>query len=163
MQYLTALVSGVIFAIGLGISGMMDTHKVQGFLDLTGKWDPSLALVMGGAFFVTFLAYPAILKRPHPIFAEKFGIPTNKTIDKKLIMGGVLFGVGWAIGGFCPGPALANLATFNPSVLVFTAAMIAGWVLHRQVSIMDIKSHASNVEAEEKAIKEFCEDQCVID
>lgn len=129
--YISSFISGLIFAIGLGISGMMSQTKVQGFLDLFGKWDPSLGLVMGGAVMVTFISFPFILKRKEPIFEKKFNVPTNKNIDKNLIIGAVLFGSGWAIGGLCPGPALANLGTLNPNIILFIFAMLIGFYIQQ--------------------------------
>lgn len=128
---ISSFISGLIFAIGLGISGMMSPSKVQGFLDLFGKWDPSLGLVMGGAVAVTFISFPFILARKEPIFEKKFNVPTNKTIDKNLIIGAVLFGAGWGIGGLCPGPAIANLATLNLNVLLFIPSLIAGFYIQQ--------------------------------
>lgn len=126
---LVSFISGLIFAFGLGVSGMMNSDKVQGFLDITGKWDPSLSLVMGGGVMVTFLTFPLIFKRKHPILEQKFNLPTSKDIDRDLILGAVLFGSGWAIGGLCPGPALANLGSFRPEIVVFVLSMIAGfWI-----------------------------------
>lgn len=159
MKYFTAFITGFIFSIGLGISGMMDVHKVQGFLDLAGKWDPSLAMVMGGAVTVTLIAFPLILKRPHPLLTTQFSVPTNTSIDKKLIMGGVLFGAGWGIGGFCPGPAIASLTTFNPSVLVFLVSMVIGWVGYQQVTEARFKKE-KHTSSETKA---FHQEQCVVD
>lgn len=129
---LVSFVSGLIFAFGLGISGMMNSDKVQGFLDLSGKWDPSLGLVMGGGVLVTFITFPFIFKRKHPILEEKFSLPTSKNIDKDLILGAVLFGMGWGIGGLCPGPALANLGTFRPEIVVFVLSMITGFWIQKQ-------------------------------
>lgn len=127
---LLSLFSGLIFSIGLGISGMMNPNKVQGFLDLSGRWDPSLALVMGGALLVTFFIYPLIIKRKEPIFEENFDLPKNKKIDKNLLIGSFLFGIGSAIGGLCPGPALANIAILNPNIILFVIAMLMGFFIH---------------------------------
>lgn len=125
------LVAGILFGLGLTISGMSNPGKVIGFLDLAGNWDPTLLLVMGGGVLVTIPAFHWILKRPEPLFADKFYLPTIKQVDRKLLAGAVLFGIGWGIAGFCPGPALAALVTLNSSVLLFVAAMIAGMLLHR--------------------------------
>jgi uncharacterized protein len=133
-ENMTALILGVLFSIGLGLSGMMDPTKVQGFLDAFGRWDPSLALVMGGALLVSFVTYPWIVKRKGPIFTEKFGLPTKHDIDKPLIIGAVLFGVGWAISGLCPGPALANAFSFNTGVLAYIATMFIGFWLHKRLT-----------------------------
>lgn len=127
---LAAFACGLLFAMGLGISGMMDPQKVQGFLDLFGHWDPSLMLVMGGAVTVTLVGYPLIFKRRHPLLAPAFALPISDKIDPRLLAGSVLFGIGWALSGLCPGPALANLLSLNPGVLLFVVGMLAGfWVL----------------------------------
>lgn len=132
-ENITALLLGILFSIGLGISGMMDPTKVQGFLDAAGRWDPSLALVMGGALFVTFVTYPVVVKRSGPIFGEKFGLPSKTEIDKPLIMGAVLFGIGWAISGLCPGPALANTLSLNTGVVAYIVTMFIGFWIHKKV------------------------------
>lgn len=132
-ENITALLLGILFSIGLGISGMMDPTKVQGFLDAAGRWDPSLALVMGGALFVTFVTYPVVVKRSGPIFGEKFGLPSKTEIDKPLIIGAVLFGIGWAISGLCPGPALANTLSLHTGVLAYIVTMFTGFWIHKKV------------------------------
>jgi uncharacterized protein len=127
-----ALIAGLVFAAGLTLGGMTDPRKVQGFLNIggigSGKWDPSLAFVMGGALFVSFLAFWSIKSRVAPWFAAKFELPTRRDIDARLIIGAVLFGIGWGIGGYCPGPALASFLIGGPDILYFTAAMIAGMI-----------------------------------
>jgi hypothetical protein len=131
---LAALVVGVLFGLGLAISGMTNPAKVIGFLDVAGDWDATLAFVMGGGLAVNFVAYRLTMKRPRPVFAGQFQLPTRRDIDLPLVGGAVLFGVGWGIGGFCPGPALASLGmgawqgggAFESGVLVFVAAMLAG-------------------------------------
>jgi uncharacterized membrane protein YedE/YeeE len=161
--YLSSFVSGLIFAIGLGFSGMMDPIKVQGFLDLAGKWDPSLALVMGGAVTVTFLMFPLIFKRKAPLLGGTFNLPTSVKIDKPLIGGALLFGIGWAISGLCPGPALANVATLNIGVLAYVVAMTTGWIAYQKIAVMDIRSHASTPKEAQKSVQDFCDEQCVVD
>lgn len=121
--------SGLLFGIGLGVSGMTLPSKVLGFLDVAGDWDPSLAFVMVGAIAVYAGLSWLIRKRPSPWFRSQFAIPTRRDLDPRLIAGAALFGVGWGIGGFCPGPALVTLGAALPSAIVFTAAMIAGMVL----------------------------------
>lgn len=130
---LSIFVAGLLFGLGLTVSGMSNPGKVIGFLDIAGAWDPTLLLVMGGGVAVTIPAFHWILKRPQPLFAEKFYLPSLKSVDRKLLLGAVLFGLGWGIAGFCPGPALAALVTLNPSVLLFVAAMAGGMLLHRLV------------------------------
>jgi uncharacterized membrane protein YedE/YeeE len=122
---------GLIFALGLGISGMMMPAKVIGFLDITGAWDLSLALVMVGAIGVHAVLYRLIRHRMSPILGGKFQIPTRKDLDWRLLTGAALFGVGWGVGGFCPGPALASAAGGAPIVLAFVASMIGGmWLFN---------------------------------
>ena len=128
-----ALVTGVIFGVGLTLSGMVEPLKVVGFLDVAGAWDPTLGLVMGGALAVTGLAFPVILRRGRPLWAEAFSLPTRQDLDARLVAGSLLFGIGWGLGGFCPGPALASLALGASGSWVFVAAMAAGMLLHRLV------------------------------
>ena len=125
---------GLLFGLGLTISGMINPQKVIGFLDLAGNWDPSLILVMGGGLAVTLPAFRWILKLEKPFLQAKFYLPTRKDLDPKLIGGAVLFGLGWGIAGLCPGPALAALATLNTQARLFAGTMVAGMVLHRLLS-----------------------------
>jgi len=128
----SAFGAGLLFGLGLWISGMARPEKVLNFLDLTGTWDASLLFVMGGAVAVTLLAFRFLLKKP--LLAEKFELPTRKDIDLPLVAGAVIFGIGWGIGGYCPGPGLTGLATLALDPLVFVAAMLAGGLLHRVVT-----------------------------
>ncbi len=130
MRYLIALSAGLIFGLGLIAGGMTDPAKVKGFLDLFGAWDPSLALVMGGAIAVGVFAFAAGRKRSLSWTGEHMEIPGNTVIDARLLGGGVLFGIGWGIGGFCPGPALVALGSGMAEAGIFVAAMLAGMVLH---------------------------------
>lgn len=123
-QSLVALVSGLVFGAGLVISGMTRPQKVIGFLDVFGDWDPSLALVMGGALAVHAVAYRLIKKRRSPLLATEWSVPLRRDIDARLLAGAFVFGLGWGIGGVCPGPGLVSLAGFAPSALVFVAAML---------------------------------------
>jgi uncharacterized protein len=129
-----ALVCGSIFGLGLAISGMMNPARVIGFLDVAGSWDPTLAFVMGGALLVAVPAYRLILGRGHPALAGGFSLPANTRLDTSLILGSALFGVGWGLVGFCPGPAVAAVVTGLPAVLGFLAAMLAGMALHSWIS-----------------------------
>jgi uncharacterized membrane protein YedE/YeeE len=129
-RLLVSFASGIVFALGLGISGMTRPVKVIGFLDFAGKWDASLAFVMIGAIAVYFIAYRLIRKRSAPLFAEKFSVPGQKDIDLNLIVGAAIFGAGWGLGGFCPGPAITSLASGVTQVAVFVIAMAAGIYLH---------------------------------
>jgi uncharacterized membrane protein YedE/YeeE len=128
-----ALGIGMLFGVGLTISGMVRPLKVVGFLDVAGAWDPTLGFVMGGALAVTALAFPQILRRGGPLWAEAFSLPTRRDLDMRLVVGSALFGIGWGLGGFCPGPALASLALGASGAWIFAAAMAAGVLLHRLV------------------------------
>jgi len=130
LQFLFALLAGALFGLGLAVSQMINPAKVIGFLDVSGRWDPTLAFVMLGALAVTGLAFRVILKRSRPWFAERFSLPTKRDIDPRLVGGGALFGIGWGLSGLCPGPALAALVTAQSSVLVFVGAMLAGSALY---------------------------------
>lgn len=125
-KLVSGLIAGLVFGLGISISGMGNPAKVVNFFDIAGTWDPSLAFVMGGALITTMIGYRIVFKRQHPIFDEKFHVPTSKDIDKKLIGGSAVFGIGWGIAGFCPGAALPMIGTFRPEVLIFAAALIAG-------------------------------------
>lgn len=128
-SYVASLASGLIFGLGLLLSGMANPDKVIGFLDLAGQWDPSLAFVMGGAILVGLFAFTVSKKRTQSFLGEPMRMPTASDIDKKLIVGGVLFGLGWGLGGFCPGPALVSITTADPKVLIFVGSMLAGMLL----------------------------------
>lgn len=125
--------AGLVFAIGLGVSGMTRPSKVLGFLDVAGSWDPSLAMVMASALAIHILAYRWTRARKAPLFDDRFHLPTRKTIDAPLVCGAILFGVGWGVSGYCPGPALASAATLSRDAVVFTAAMLVGMGLHALV------------------------------
>ncbi|MDB4995294.1 MAG: hypothetical protein JWM74_2726 [Myxococcaceae bacterium] len=125
------LVAGALFGIGLAIAGMTRPEKVTGFLDITGAWDPSLAFVMLGAIGVHFVLHRLVLRRTAPLFDDRFHLPTRRDIDPRLLVGAGLFGVGWGLGGFCPGPALTSAAAGALPALVFVAAMIAGMLIER--------------------------------
>ena len=119
-------VVGLLFGLGLMLSGMTDPGKVIGFLDLFGTWDPSLALVMGGAIMVGFFAFTVAKKRTSTFLGGAMRMPTNMDMDKKLVIGSLLFGAGWGLAGFCPGPALVSMADGQPKALVFVLAMLVG-------------------------------------
>jgi uncharacterized protein len=125
-EAILVLLSGALFGAGLAISGMTRPAKVIGFLDMFGDWDPSLAFVMMGAIAVHFVAYRLVRGRSAPLFGAKFAIPTRKDIDLRLLAGAAIFGVGWGIGGYCPGPGITSLATGAASVLVFVLTMVVG-------------------------------------
>ena len=126
MQLIIALISGTVFGLGLSISEMINPARVIGFLDVAGHWDATLLFVMGGALMITAPLYPLILRRREPLFEQNFFLPTKQNIDTPLILGAALFGIGWGLAGFCPGPALAGLATGSLPLFLFVAAMIAG-------------------------------------
>ncbi|WP_028955088.1 DUF6691 family protein [Sulfitobacter sp. 20_GPM-1509m] len=126
MRVLTSYLIGLIFGVGISISGMANPAKVLNFFDVAGTWDPSLAFVMGGALVVTFIGYRFILKRSAPFLSARFQLPTRRDLDLPLIGGSAVFGVGWGIAGFCPGGALPALGTGRTDVLVFVAALLGG-------------------------------------
>lgn len=133
MHPLIGLVSGLIFGLGLVISGMANPAKVLNFLDLFGTWDPSLAFVMGSAVFVTFLGYRLVWRKSEPLCGSRFELPTRSDPDTRLLAGAAVFGIGWGLGGFCPGPALTAISLAAPGTLVFVPAMLAGMWLARAV------------------------------
>lgn len=126
---IASLVAGLIFGIGLLLSGMANPAKVLNFLDLAGHWDPSLAFVMGGAVAVGLLGYRLALRLEKPVSADKFHVPVARPIDRILVIGAAIFGVGWGLIGFCPGPALVSLTLGAPATLVFVPAMLVGITL----------------------------------
>lgn len=126
MRILMALITGLVFGIGLIVAGMTNPAKVLGFLDLAGRWDPSLALVMAGAILVAFPAFRVAARRRQSLLGEPMHLPTATRIDRQLVLGSLAFGAGWGLAGFCPGPALASLATGAVQPLIFCAAMLAG-------------------------------------
>ena len=128
---LVAFGSGLLFAVGLALSGMTQPAKILNFLDITGDWDPSLAFVMLGAIAVHALAYRRVPHMPAPIWAPRFGVPTRADINPRLLGGAALFGAGWAIGGFCPGPAIVSLASGMADAFLFVGAMLGGMMLFR--------------------------------
>jgi len=129
MLNLISLASGCLFGFGLALSGMVNPSKIVGFLDITGNWDPSLLFVMAGGVFVTVISFRFLLTRPTPVFGGRLVLPTKQDIDPPLLVGASIFGIGWALGGFCPGPALSALAYGNEKVFIFVGAMIVGIAL----------------------------------
>jgi uncharacterized membrane protein YedE/YeeE len=126
----TSFIAGIIFALGLGLSGMTRPIKVIGFLDFFGNWDPSLACVMFAAIGVFFVAYRISQKLSSPLLAEKFALPRRADLDGRLILGSAIFGAGWGLGGFCPGPAITSLASGAMPVVIFVVTMAIGIYLH---------------------------------
>ncbi|MGV6802760.1 MAG: DUF6691 family protein [Ruegeria sp.] len=131
MKIFYTFITGLVFGLGIAISGMMDPAKVLNFFDLAGTWDPSLAFVMGGALVITFIGYRLVWRRASPFFGGRFQLPTSTTIDMKLVGGSALFGIGWGIAGFCPGAAIPALGTGRWEVLLFMGAVAAGMALSR--------------------------------
>ena len=130
-QNIVALITGIVFGIGLGIAQMIDPNKIQNFLDLAGTWDASLMLVLGAALAISFFAVRAILKQKSPRFATRFSLPTKPNVDRSLLIGATLFGIGWGMAGYCPGPGFAALALGSWEPVIFLLTMTAGFILHR--------------------------------
>lgn len=128
---LSALLVGFIFSLGLALSGMTNPDKVKGFLNIFGSWDPSLIFVMIGAIGVHFLTYKMIRKRKSPLFSAHWHVPQKSEITKSLVIGSVLFGIGWGLAGFCPGPAMTSLTTLSSTALVFVVFMLLGMLIFK--------------------------------
>lgn len=135
-QRAIALVAGTLFGLGLALAGMTRPDKVRAFLDFTRAWDPSLMFVMVGAIAVHAVAYRLIARRASPLFAVRFALPTRKTLDARLLVGAAIFGVGWGLSGYCPGPAVAALVTGSSPVLAFVAAMLLGIAVAARVEAL---------------------------
>ena len=131
---LAALMSGALFGVGLAMAGMTDPRRVLGFLDVFGDFDPTLMFVLGGAVATTTLLFRFVLRRSSPVLAQSFHLSTLKHVDRRLIGGAALFGIGWGIAGYCPGPAFAGLGIASVEALWFIPAMLAGILLHRLVN-----------------------------
>lgn len=130
MSIVTAMLAGLVFGLGLILSGMANPAKVLGFLDLAGAWDPSLMFVMGGAIGVAFFGFAAAARRKLTPSGEPINLPPARRIDRPLVIGSLLFGIGWGIAGFCPGPALVGLGMLEPKAMLFVLAMLAGMGLY---------------------------------
>lgn len=131
MKWLTIFGAGLLFALGLGVSGMTQPEKVIAFLDISGNWDPSLMFVMAGAVGINMVLYRITRRRPCPLYSEQFTSPRLRKINVRLISGAAIFGVGWGLSGYCPGPALVSLPSGTTAILVFIASMMSGMVLYR--------------------------------
>jgi uncharacterized membrane protein YedE/YeeE len=130
--YLIALTSGTLFGIGLALSHMINPNKVLNFLDVAGHWDPSLLFVMIGALSVAMIAFRFILKRPSPLWSDSFQLPQKTSLDLKLISGAAIFGIGWGMSGYCPGPSVTGLSLFSPESVIMVIAIYLGFfVSHR--------------------------------
>ena len=135
LRIVSAAAIGLVFGLGIVVSGMANPAKVLNFFDVFGTWDPSLLLVMGSALVVTFIGYRFVLQRSAPTFDRKFHLPTKRDLDVPLIGGSVVFGIGWGIAGFCPGGAIPALGSGEPSPLIFVAAMIGGIFLAKGIKV----------------------------
>lgn len=130
-ETITGVLTGFIFGLGLCLSGMTDPAVVQGFLDLAGAWDPTLVFVMAGGVAVTFVGYRFVLRQKKPLWAGKFSVPAPGTIDVPLVSGAAIFGIGWGLSGYCPGPAVVSLASGRRGIILFVVAMLAGMIAVR--------------------------------
>jgi uncharacterized membrane protein YedE/YeeE len=130
-MFLSVFASGLVFGVGLALSGMTHSEKVLGFLDVSGRWDPSLLFVLGGAVAVTLTAFRYVLRRGAPVLEAEFLLPARTDVDRQLVLGAVIFGVGWGITGYCPGPGLALLASPSWETWVYVPAFFVGAFLHR--------------------------------
>ncbi len=148
MRYLIAILSGLVYGLGLIAGGMTDPAKVKGFLDLAGAWNPSLALVMGGAIALGLPVFVLAGRRPRAWSGAPMQIPTGRRIDARLVGGGLLFGIGWGIGGFCPGPGIVAVGAGEPKAVLFVGAMIAGMLLFE---LLEKRAAAARADAEAKA------------
>jgi uncharacterized membrane protein YedE/YeeE len=135
MRLLSAFAIGLIFGLGIAVSGMINPAKVLNFFDLAGTWDPSLAFVMAGALAVVIPGYRLVFRRPAPMMEPRFQLPDARVIDRRLVLGSATFGVGWGIAGFCPGGALPALGTGDPLVLLFLTALVAGMLFARWLQV----------------------------
>lgn len=131
-QNLMTLFCGIIFGIGLSLSHMIDPNKVLSFLDIFGNWDPSLIFVMLGALVVAFVSFKLILKRPAPIWVESFHISRKSSVDKPLILGAAIFGIGWGMSGYCPGPAVAGLGLLSMESVFMVTAIYLGFIAYQR-------------------------------
>lgn len=140
MGLLVNAIAGFLFGLGLVIGGMADPAKVLNFLDLAGSWDPSLAFVMAGAVVVTFIGYKFVFSQPQPLLTARFHLPDMKRIDSRLVLGAAIFGVGWGLSGFCPGPAVTSLALLAKGTLVFVPAMLGGMMVTRLLTTTSLRA-----------------------
>lgn len=142
MSFAVNLLLGLLFGIGLVVSGMSDPAKVLNFLDLFGTWDPSLAFVMGGAIVTAFVGYRIVFRRPRPLASASFHVPTNTSIDRKVLVGPAIFGIGWGLGGFCPGPALTAVSMGAAGTYAFVVMMFLGMWLARMAAARRVAAAA---------------------
>lgn len=133
MKILAGYIAGLLFGLGLTLAGMTDPARVLGFLDVAGAWDPTLAFVLGGAVITAFIGYRAVLGREAPLLVPRFQLPTRQALDTRLLGGAALFGIGWGLSGYCPGPAIASLATPSAPLFAMLVAMITGWYVVQRI------------------------------
>ena len=133
LKTLMGYIAGLVVGLGLAVSGMTDPARVLGFLDIAGAWDPTLMFVLGGAVVTNFIGYRLVLRRPNPVFGERFQLPTRNDLDGRLIGGAALFGIGWGLSGYCPGPAFASIGGLTLPLLAMLVAMVVGWFLARAI------------------------------
>lgn len=126
-------VAGLLFGLGLAVSGMTDPARVLGFLDIAGAWDPTLMFVLGGAVITTFIGYRLVYMRVRPLFGNSFQLPSKQELDVKLLGGAALFGIGWGLSGYCPGPAIASVGGLSLPLFAMLVAMVVGWFLAKRV------------------------------
>ncbi|MEG3081938.1 DUF6691 family protein [Halomonas sp. 5021] len=134
MKTLVGYIAGLLFGLGLTISGMTDPARVLGFLDIAGAWDPTLMFVLGGAVITNFIGYRLVLRRPRPVFGERFQLPTRQDLDIRLIGGASLFGIGWGLSGYCPGPAFASISGLSAPLFAMLVTMVMGWFMARAIT-----------------------------
>ncbi|WP_434987027.1 DUF6691 family protein [Vreelandella zhaodongensis] len=127
-------IAGLLFGLGLAISGMTDPARVLGFLDIAGAWDPTLMFVLGGAVVTTFIGFRLVFARGKSLFAGGFQLPSKQELDAKLLGGAALFGIGWGLSGYCPGPAIASMSGMTMPLFAMLVAMVAGWFIARRFS-----------------------------
>lgn len=143
MRLISTYLIGLIFGVGISISGMANPAKVLNFFDFAGTWDPSLLLVMGGAVVVAFVGYRFVLAKPAPLFAGGFALPTRRDLDMPLIGGSAVFGIGWGIAGFCPGGAIPAVGTLRSEVIIFMVALFAGIFIAKFLQNVSVKRRAT--------------------
>ena len=127
MKAIIGFITGLVFSLGLTLSGMTDPARVVGFLDVAGDWDPTLIFVLGGAVITTFIGYRLVWRRGTPLLGERFQLPTRRDIDGRLLLGAALFGVGWGLSGYCPGPAIVSSSAMSLPLAGFLLTMLLGW------------------------------------
>lgn len=134
MKMLMGYIAGLLFGLGLAVSGMTDPARVLGFLDLAGQWDPTLMFVLGGAVVTSFFGYRLVFKRSAPMIGDRFQLPTRRDLDARLLAGSALFGIGWGLSGYCPGPAIASIGGISLPLAAMLISMVAGWFVARRLA-----------------------------